>query len=70
MKAYEFKAQVKNGTIQIPQKFTRQIGSTVRVIILAEHEPEQADMIEDLMKNPVKIDNFTPLKRDEIYEQS
>ena len=70
MRAYEFKAQIKNGTIQIPQKFTRRIGNTVRVIILADYESEHPDMIEDLMKNPIEIDDFTPLKREEIYEQS
>jgi len=70
MEAFEFKATVKNGTIQIPQKITKQIGNTVKVIVMADHRPEQTDMIADLLENPLQIDNFVPLKRKDIYERS
>ena len=70
MEAFEFKATLKNGTIQIPQKFTKQIGETVKVIVLADHKTEKNDMVADLLENPLQIDNFVPLKRNEIYERS
>ena len=68
MQAFEFKAKVKDGTIQIPKKYTKQIGETVKVIVLADHKPDNDDMVDELLKHPVKIENFSPLKRDEIYE--
>lgn len=69
MQAFEFKAKIKDGTIQIPKKYAKQIGETVKVIVLADHKPDYVDMVDELLNHPMKIDNFSPLKRDEIYER-
>ena len=36
MEAIEFKTKIKNGTIQIPQKYKQKTGNTVKVIIISE----------------------------------
>lgn len=70
MEAIEFKTKIKNSTIQIPKKFKLLKGNTVKVIIISEQDKEQADIIDNLLKNPIKLDNFTPFTRKEIYERS
>ena len=67
MEAIEFKAKVKNGKIEIPKKYQNKISDTVKVIIF--HEPVQKDrnLLDELLRNPLKIDHFSPLTREEIY---
>ncbi len=69
MEAFEFKAQVKNGFIQIPQRYSRDINNTVKVIVLADRSPEPIDMVAELMEHPLHINDFIPLKRDNVYER-
>lgn len=69
MEAIEFNAKIKNGIIRIPKKYTQQVGSTVKVIILSDHELMHQDIIDELLNHPVKIDKFVPFSRDEIYER-
>jgi len=68
MEAFEFKTKIKDGTIQVPRKYTGGTSSTVKVIILSNQRSKQPDMVEDLLTHPVRVDNFKPLSRDEIYE--
>ncbi len=69
MEAIEFKTRVKNGVIQIPEKYKQQLKDTVKVIILCDQKPTQKNIIDDMWKNPLKISEFTPLSREEIYER-
>lgn len=69
MEAIEFKTKIRNGTIQIPKKYTQKVGKTVKVIILSDHKPKHFDMIDKLLGNPVKIADFKPFSRDEIYDR-
>jgi len=69
MEAFEFKTKIKNGIIQIPKKFTQKESSAVRVIILTDHKSKHVDMVDELLKHPVKVIGFTPFSRDEIYER-
>ncbi len=69
MQAVEFRTRIKNGIIQIPKKYTNEIGNTVKVIILSEQEYKDSDIVVDLLERPVKIDGFKPLSRDKIYER-
>ncbi len=70
MEAIEFSTKIKDGFIQIPDKFQDSIGSTVKVIILSEHNEKKYDAVAALLKSPVKVPGFTPLSRTEIYERS
>ena len=69
MEAIEFKTKIKNGMIQIPRKYSRKLGDSVKVIILTDLPSKNRDIIDELMETPVKIDSFTPLTREDIYER-
>lgn len=69
MYAIEFQTKVKNGSIAIPEEYRNQLKGSVRVILLAEESTDNFDMIEHLLANPLNIEGFKPLTREEIYEQ-
>lgn len=69
MEAIEFRTKIRNGIIQIPKKYKQKIGNTVKVIILAEQKEKDADIIDELLENPIKLKNFTPFSREEIYAE-
>lgn len=70
MYAIEFRTKIRNGTIEIPKKHRNKIKENVRVIIITEENNAEVDFIERLFNNPIKLEEFTPLSRDEIYERS
>jgi len=69
MEAIEFKSKIKNGIIQIPEKYKQKIGNTVKVIIITEKKAKQSDIIDKLLANPIKLKDFLPFSREEIYER-
>ena len=69
MEAIEFKSKIKNGIIQIPEKYKQKIGNTVKVIIITEKKAKQSDIIDKLLANPIKSKDFSPFSREEIYER-
>ena len=69
MEAIEFKSKIKNGIIQIPEKYKQKIGNTVKVIIITEKKAKQSDIIDKLLANPIKSKDFLPFSREEIYER-
>lgn len=69
MEAIEFTTKIKNGTIQIPKKYKQRTGNTVKVIIMTEKKAKQADIIDRLLTNPIKLKDFSPFSREEIYER-
>jgi len=58
MEAIEFKTKIKDGTIQIPKKYKQKMGNIVKVIIMTEKKARQADIIDKLLKNPIKTKDF------------
>jgi hypothetical protein len=68
MHAIEFQTKVKDGSITIPEQYRNKIKGYVRVILLTEEDSGKNDMIEHLLANPLNIEGFNPLKREEIYE--
>ena len=69
MSAIEFQATVTDSTITIPEEYRNRIKGTVRVILLAAEPAQSFDMIDHLLSNPLKVEGFKPLSRDEIYER-
>ena len=69
MEAIEFKSKIKNGIIQIPEKYKQKMGNTVKVIVITEKKAKQADIIDNLLSNPIKSKDFSPFLREEIYER-
>jgi len=71
MYAVEFQAKVKDdGSIDIPAAYRLQVHGTVRVIILTDAPTAKPSIIRDLLTHPRRVNNFTPFKRDEIYDRS
>jgi hypothetical protein len=70
MYAIEFRTKIRNGIIEIPKKHRSKIRENVRVIIIAEETPVEADYIERLFNKPIKLKEFKPLSRDETYERN
>jgi hypothetical protein len=70
MYAVEFQAQIKNGTIEIPEVYRSRLKERVRVILLTEEENTTENLIDQLLQHPIKLAEFKPLAREEIYEQS
>lgn len=69
MYAIEFQTKVKDGSIEIPEEYRDQLKGSVRVIVLVEENTANFDMIEHLLANPLDVEGFKPLTREEIYEQ-
>jgi hypothetical protein len=70
MYAVEFQAQIKNGTIEIPEVYRDRFKERVRVILLAEEASLAGNLIDQLLQHPRKVAGFTPLTREELYERS
>ena len=70
MYAVEFQAQIKNGTIEIPEAYRSRFKERVRVILLAEEESTTVTLIDRLLRYPVKVPGFKPLTREEMHERS
>jgi hypothetical protein len=68
MEAIEFRTKIKNGIIQIPKKYKQKISNPVKVIIISEQKEFKADIIDELLENPIKLKDFSPFSREEIYE--
>ena len=69
MEAIEFKTKIRNGFIRIPHKYREKTGGYVKVIVLSEQKDQKADFIDDLLSNPVRSKDFSPMTREEIYER-
>lgn len=67
MYTIEFQAQVKDGVIEVPSQYRDKIAKSVRVIILAEREARDDNLIDQLLAAPLRLQDLQPLKRDEIY---
>ncbi len=69
MEVIEFKARIKDGNIRIPEKYKTKTADSVKVIIISEKIIRETDIIDDLLANPIKIHNFSPFSRKEIYDR-
>ncbi|WP_414581300.1 hypothetical protein [Scytonema sp. PCC 10023] len=71
MFAVEFQANIQNGFIEIPEQYKSQFVTqkSIKVILLKPEENAPVeDLIDKLLKNPIQVEEFQPLKRNEIYE--
>lgn len=73
--AVEFEAYVEDGKILIQEQYQKNFGNArhIKVILLKPLEETSDvsdvsnDILQELMNNPLEIDNFVPLTRDELY---
>lgn len=67
MYAIEFRAWIRNGVIEIPAQYRDRFREMVKVIILTEPSEPTSTIIDQLLESPLKVVDFTPLCREEIY---
>lgn len=69
MYAIEFQTTIKNGIIEIPRRYLKNLSNRVRVILLIEETPNKTavNFIDQLLAHPVRVEGFRPLTREEIY---
>ncbi len=74
MQAIEFKTKTKKGVIEIPPELKISPDKEIKVIIIYEDNSttdkdiRKSDFISELLANPLRISDFKPLHRNEIYE--
>jgi hypothetical protein len=69
MDAIEFETKIENGHIEIPAEFKDQLAGNVHVVVWTEAQPAKTDFLDQLLANPIKLEQFIPLTREEIYER-
>jgi len=72
MHAIKFITKIKNGYIELPEKFKKSLKHKVKVIIIGEDNKYfgNVNIIDELLKSPLHLKNFVPLTRDEIHERN
>lgn len=69
MQAIEFQTILKDGVIEVPEKYRENLRGLLRIIVLADAQEEPYDILTELINNPIQDPNFKPLTREEIYER-
>ena len=74
MHTIEFHTEIEDDTIRIPKEYSDHLrkqsaGSSVRVVIYVSDHQYTGDYVERLLSNPIRVDDFAPLGRIEIYDR-
>ncbi len=67
MNALEFYTTIKNGRIEVPREYLKNLTNRVRVILLVEDTRPTENLIDELLANPLQVKGFRPLTREEVY---
>ncbi len=72
MSKIKFTAKVNQGNIEIPQQYQEAIQEveTIEIIINRQTVSSNQGIIQRLLNNPIKIQNFVPLTRDEVHSSN
>jgi hypothetical protein len=71
MAVLEFTANVKNGKIQIPPEYLDALNQveTIQITVISQPQTAAIGMIAELLKNPLEVEDFVPLTREEAHER-
>jgi len=70
MFAIEFQTTVKDGMIEIPRQYLKNLTNYMRVILLVEEGSKPTEnFIDQLLAHPVRVKDFCPLNREEVYDR-
>ena len=72
MSKIKFTAKVNQGNIEIPKQYQEAIqkAETIEIIIDRHTISSNQGIINRLLNNPIKIQNFVPLTRDEVHKSN
>ncbi len=71
MSKVTFTANIENGKIIIPKIYQQELnnGNSVEVTLVKKKKISETNFLGKLIKNPIKVKNFQPLTRDDIYQR-
>ena len=73
MSTVEFQATVKNGVIEVPERYQQEVEAmeVVEVIVKKAEKKKKkiSGFLKELIENPIEVKDFKPLTRDEIYDR-
>ena len=70
MYAVEFEATSRDGQIEVPDELRKSLSTRVRVMLpTAEPHQRTQSMIQQLMENPLRVEDPQPLSRSELYSE-
>ena len=68
MDSVEFRADVRNGSIEIPVEYRHRFSDQVTVILVTEKSTTNGrTLIDDLLAKPLNVPGFHRLSRDEAH---
>lgn len=68
MYVIEFQTTIKDGVIEIPRKYLKNLPKRVRVLLLVDQPLETTEnFIDRLLAHPVRMESFRPLTREEAH---
>ncbi len=67
MYPFKFEADTHDGPIRVPDNLHALEEDQVRVVNQFDAIDNEHSLIDDLLQNPLRLPDFSPLKRDEIY---
>ena len=72
MSVITFKAPIKNGMIEIPAEYKQVLSGIdpVEVTILTQFNTAKTGLIAKLLENPIVVDDFVPLSREEAHDRN
>ena len=71
MYAVEFRTKMTDGIIRVPEKYRKKMRCSVKVILLTEDTSDtSSDMIGELLRHPLRLPDFRPFRREEIYDRT
>lgn len=71
MSKIKFTAKVNQGNIEVPQEYRKAIEQvdSIEIIVNSQSVSSQRGIIHHLLSNPIEIQDFQPLTRDEAHER-
>ena len=69
MYAIAFQATIQNGMIEVPRHYHSQLSKHAKVIVLMDETSRQTGLLEHLLHHPLTRPDFTPLSREDVYEE-
>jgi len=69
----KFQTELQGDSIKLPENARQFVGTGKRVTVTiteeAEPKPKKKSYLQHLLENPIPVENFKPMTRDEMHER-
>lgn len=71
MSTITFTATIQDGMIKIPDEYQQDLDNAVQVevTVVSKKKTAKIGIIADLIENPIIVENFKPLTREEAHDR-